>query len=180
LFNDGKIGLLLLVFALAGAGCSRLGSGEDEGLYIPPTQAGAAPVAAPPATLPPPTSTATLAALPTPPCTDNLRYIEDATIPDGSLVSPGEQLDKRWMVKNNGSCNWDDGYRLVLFGGPDLSAVSEQALFPARSGTQITIRILFTAPDEPGAYRSAWQAVSPNGQAFGDPIFIEIQVEGSS
>jgi hypothetical protein len=81
-------------------------------------------------------------------------------------------------VENNGSCNWDAGYRLKLSGGPDLGAAAEQALFPARSGTQAVIRIVFTAPTEPGAYRSAWQAYSPDGQAFGDLIFIEIQVEG--
>ena len=36
--------------------------------------------------------------------------------------------------------------------------------------------ILFIAPEEPGTYRSAWQARDPQGNLFGDPIFIEIVV----
>jgi hypothetical protein len=35
---------------------------------------------------------------------------------------------------------------------------------------------LFTAPQEPGIYRSAWQAADPQGNLYGDLIFIEINV----
>jgi hypothetical protein len=178
--NCWKIALAILGLSLFSASCSSP-PGQSEGVYLPPTRAGAAnsPLTLPEATVLP-EQASTLAALPTPtpPCVDNLRYVEDQSIPDGSLVTPGELLDKRWLVENNGSCNWDAGYRLKLSGGPDLGAAAEQALFPARSGTQAVIRIVFTAPTEPGAYRSAWQAYSPDGQAFGDLIFIEIQVEG--
>ena len=176
--NRWIIGLSLLILGLVATGCNAIGAGDKESLYIPPTPAAAGAVATPAATQPAPTPTSTLAASPTPPCSDNLRYIEDLTIPDGSAVSPGQQLDKQWSVENNGTCNWDESYRLILIGGPDLGAAPEQALYPARSGTQLTIRMLFTAPNEAGAYRSAWQAVAPDGRAFGDPIFIEVQVEG--
>ena len=57
-----------------------------------------------------------------------------------------------------------------------MGASTEQALFPARSGTQALVRISFTAPEEPGAYRSAWQAFDPQDQPFGDPFFIEVIV----
>jgi hypothetical protein len=62
-----------------------------------------------------------------------------------------------------------------LIAGPDMSASTDQALYPARSGSQATIRIIFTAPNESGVYRSAWQAHNPAGQPFGDPVFIEVQ-----
>lgn len=114
---------------------------------------------------------------PTPPCTPGLLYLEDLSIPDGTLVVPGEALDKRWLVENNGSCNWDREYSLQLIAGPNLGAPDEQALFPARSGARATVRILFTAPQEPGVYRSAWQAADKDGVLFGDPIYIEIVVE---
>jgi hypothetical protein len=103
--------------------------------------------------------------------------LEDRTIPDGTRVSPGAELDKRWLVQNAGTCNWDNDYRLTLVAGTELGVPAEQALFPARSGTDVEIRIVFSAPDEPGAYRSAWQALNPEGKTFGDPIFIEIIVE---
>ena len=113
---------------------------------------------------------------PTPVCSPGLAFLEDITIPDGAIVSPGELLDKRWLVENNGSCNWDVGFGLQLIAGSDMGAPPEQALFPARSGTKAEIRIGFTAPEEPGSYRSAWQAQDSQGDLFGDPIFIEILV----
>lgn len=124
-----------------------------------------------PSTLPAPS-------LPTPTldCEDGLWYISDLTIPDGTLVSPGDTIDKRWQVENSGSCNWNEGYRLRRISGEALGVPGELALYPARSGTRAVIQILFTAPAEPGTYRSAWQAYNPQGEAFGDPVFVEIIV----
>jgi hypothetical protein len=145
-----------------------------------------APTAAPdtPLALPIPSDTAT-ASLPTDTprptatqiCSDDLLFLEDLTIPDGTVVLPGLPVDKRWRVENNGSCNWDESYRLRLIEGASLGAASEQALYPARSGTQAVIRILFTAPLEPGRYRSAWQAHNPRGEPFGQLFYLEIIVE---
>lgn len=131
----------------------------------------------------PPTAEPTSGVLPQPTatdvppaCTNSLRFLEDLTIPDGTTVHPGERLDKRWLVQNDGTCNWDVRYRLRLVSGPEMGAGVEQALYPARGGTQALIRILFIAPQEPGAYRSAWQAYTPEGEPFGEAVFIDIVV----
>jgi hypothetical protein len=124
-----------------------------------------------------PTATVEEVVLSTPECSDRLSYLEDLSIPDGTHVQPGQKLDKQWQVGNSGTCNWTVEYQLHLSAGPDLDTPKEQALFPARSGTQATIRILFTAPKEPGNYRSAWQAYNPQGTAFGDTIFIDFVVD---
>jgi len=113
----------------------------------------------------------------TPPCTNGLAFLEDITIPDGSVVSPGASVDKQWLVENNGTCNWDSGYRLRFSGGLEMGTPTEQALYPARAGTQATLRMLFTAPGEAGTYTTAWQAIDPNGEPFGDPVFMEIIVQ---
>ncbi len=112
----------------------------------------------------------------TPACTNGLEFVEDVTIEDGSAVSPGQQLDKRWKVLNAGSCNWGLEYEVQLIAGPAMDAPITQALFPALSGTEAEIRIVFIAPEEPGSYRSAWQAFDPHGDPFGDPFFIDIVV----
>jgi hypothetical protein len=114
---------------------------------------------------------------PTPACVPNLTFLEDLTIPDGTLVAPGAALDKRWQVENSGTCNWDQSYRVKLLSGPDMGAVPEQALYPALSGTEAVIRIKFTVPEEAGVYQSAWQAHDPEDEPFGDPFFIEIIIE---
>ncbi len=102
--------------------------------------------------------------------------MNDATVPDGTIISPGASIDKQWIVSNSGSCNWDARYRLKWIGGDTLGA-AEQALFPARAGTQATLRVIFIAPNEIGNYESAWQAYGPDGAAFGDPVYVKIVVE---
>jgi hypothetical protein len=109
-------------------------------------------------------------------CEDNLSFLKDETIPDGTLIQPGASIDKRWEVQNSGTCNWSTGYTIRLIGGSEMGANSEQDLFPARSDTTTTIRIEFKAPAEAGNYRSAWQAFNSEGIAFGDPFYIDIIV----
>jgi len=112
----------------------------------------------------------------TPDCASGLTFLADLTIPDGTSPKPGERLDKRWRVLNAGACNWDERFTLRLIAGPDLGASDPIPLFPARSGSEAVVRVIFTAPNDPGSYRSAWQAHDPLGQPFGDPIYIDIVV----
>jgi hypothetical protein len=161
------LGILLLLSA-----CST----ESEAtptleVYRPPTQAET------PTPLPVTTSEVEVERpTPEPACTNALWFFQDLTIPDGTQVAPGARLDKRWLVQNAGTCNWDERYQIRLEAGPNMGVPATQALFPARSGLELTIRMNFIAPAEPGTYRSAWQAYDPDGLPFGDPFFIEIVV----
>ena len=107
-------------------------------------------------------------------CVNNLSFVDDLTIPDNSFIPFGMPINKQWLVENSGTCNWNAEYRLRHTGGAVMGAPEEIALFPAKSGTQATIQITFTAPFEEGVYESAWQAFDPNGFPFGDPIYIRI------
>jgi hypothetical protein len=153
--------------------------------YLPATAAPTLTASRTPTPLPPtatftPTSTATPTPEPTlpppAPCVVDLDYLQDLSIPDGTPVLPGSLIDKQWLVHNNGSCDWTAAYRLRLVSGDPLGAPGEQALYPARAGTQAVLRITFVAPLTPGTYRSVWQAVAPDDTPFGDPVTIEIVV----
>jgi hypothetical protein len=157
------------------AGCQVIKPTETPpGYFVPPT---AAATMAPEPTITP-ESASTPVRKPTEDagCSNLLAYIKDLTIPDGSMFSPGESIDKRWQVENQGTCNWNSRYSLRLTGGDPMGASTEQSLYPALAGNQAVIRINFKAPAEGGKYRSSWQAYSPDSKAFGDPIFIEIDV----
>lgn len=182
-----KGSLILAALSLLLSACQGLlerASPQTETFYLPSTPAiqPVTPLAASsgqnltPAAQAAPSPTADLRPTTTPFCSPGLAYQEDLSIPDGTVVTPGALLDKRWRVLNSGTCNWDERYRLKLVAGPAMGSAAELALYPARSGVQADIRLLFTAPQEAGAYRSAWQAHDPNGQPFGDPIFIDIVV----
>ena len=175
-----KTRILLVMAMLAVSGCSALARPDESPrsetpMCRPPTQA---------ATVQPAPTTEPIATPTGQPgssvdCQNNLAFIADQTILDGTVVSPESTLDKRWEVENNGDCSWDVTYRVRLIAGPDLGAQPEQALYPARGGSRVVIRMLFKAPGEPGNYRSAWQAVDPQGEPFGDPFFIDITVQGT-
>jgi len=163
--------IFILAFLLASCG----GGAEDAaGVYLPPTQAGSQ--TGGDEILP--TQVISIGPQPTPEvvCANNLYYLDDLTVPDGSIFPPGAAIDKQWLVENNGDCSWDSRYRLELVAGVAMGVPEEQALYPARAGSQAVIRIIFTAPAELGSYRSEWQAYDPQGVPFGDPIFIEIVV----
>jgi hypothetical protein len=168
---------IFFLIALLGTGlggCSDLRpqiadpASQNVPLFRPITEAPPATATARPTLTPRPTSP--------PSCSDNLKFLLDATIPDGMEVAPNSTLDKRWEVENNGTCNWDERYHLRLIEGPDMGANAVQSLFPARASSQAVIRIQMTAPAQPGVYKSAWQAYNPADQAFGDLIFIKITV----
>jgi hypothetical protein len=109
-------------------------------------------------------------------CTNDLSFINDVTIPDNTFITYGSNVDKQWLVQNSGTCNWNSSYRLRHLGGAGLGAAEEAMLYPARAGAQATIQIIFTAPYTDGVYESAWQAYDPDGNPFGQPIYIRITV----
>lgn len=153
---------------LAGCGKSNSPPAQETDLFKPPTSG--------------PTATPTHSPLPsgTPTqdqnCTNRLQFEEDVTLPDGTEVEPGESIVKQWLVSNAGTCNWDERYTVNLVSGPDLEAPRSQRLFPARSGQQVIIEMILTAPEDPGQHTSTWQAFDPQGKRFGDPFFVDIQV----
>jgi hypothetical protein len=170
LISPGFVIFFLLPILFLVSGCSTP-TESQEFVYVPPTPAVAqATATSTPTAEASPAATARLA------CENNLIYVQDLSIPDGTLAEPGALLDKRWEVRNGGSCNWDEHYQLRLISGEALQAEPVQKLFPARSATNLILRINFVAPADSGVYRSAWQAYDPDGNPFGDPIFIEIAV----
>lgn len=110
-------------------------------------------------------------------CSNNLDYKEDVTVADYSIFTAGQTIDKRWLVSNNGDCNWDARYRLRWISGDPLGAATDQPLIPAAAGADAIIRMEFTAPFYPGEYTSEWKAIAPDGSEFGESFFIKIVVQ---
>ncbi len=110
-------------------------------------------------------------------CQNVLSFVSDLSVPDGTVVMPGEAIDKRWEVENSGTCNWEKGFTVRLVSGDAMGAAEEQSLYPALAGKRATIQMTFTAPDKPGTYRSAWQAATPSGDLFGDEFYVEVEVK---
>ena len=109
-------------------------------------------------------------------CTYDLLFVSDLTVPDGTLFRPGDAIDKRWKVRNSGACAWGPEFRLVLVDGDPMGAPSELALYPALSGTDGIVRAQMIAPQQAGDYVSTWQARDPQGNLFGNKMWVRVSV----
>jgi hypothetical protein len=109
-------------------------------------------------------------------CTDGLAYMGDLTYPDKVKVLAGQPMEKRWKVRNDGSCDWGPDYRFRWISGTLPTTQVEQALYPAAAGSEAVIAVRLTAPAAAGEYISWWQAVSPSGVPFGDMLSVDLIV----
>ncbi|MCW5873273.1 MAG: hypothetical protein KIS88_01365 [Anaerolineales bacterium] len=161
---------MLLIGALFVAACSRSVLPADQGFFIAPTLAGnsQAIVLETPTSLPP---------SPTPDCENNLVFLRDVTVPDGTRFAPGASVEKSWELRNDGSCAWIQGYTVELQAGSiGLGAVPRHPLPPAQPGESVVLTIQFTAPSEAGSYRSLWKAHDFAGEPFGVGFYMDITV----
>jgi len=174
LFPRSNLFLLFVLILAVGCAPQAVPTPFRPPTAIPPTQPSPTPTPLPATPTPAITST------PTPtegPCTNELTFLDDLTVEDGTTFAPGETIDKQWLVQNDGTCDWDATYKLKWVGGYTLGIEEEQPLFPARAGVQVTLRIVFTAPTEAGIYQTTWQAADPQGNLFGETVYMEIVVE---
>jgi hypothetical protein len=121
-----------------------------------------------------------------PACIDELKFIEDISIPDKTEVLAGKPFTKTWKIQNIGSCTWNDRYSIIFAEGDRMSAL-EQTAFPAeilaKPDDTIEISVYMTAPTEKGSYAGYWLLQSPSGIRFGagknrdKPIWVKVEVK---
>ena len=114
-------------------------------------------------------------------CNNNV-FEGDLTIPDGSILKPGENFTKIWQVRNTGNCTWDDGYALVYVGGstPNLDPVNLE--FTKGSdfiapGESADLDVNLTTPCTPGKYEGHWRMRSDGGFYFGTTLSVYVEVQ---
>lgn len=99
---------------------------------------------------------------------ERMRFIDDVTIPDNTLLQPGQNFRKTWRIQNAGSCTWTAGYQLVWSGGDRMGqtfAVNIPRTVAA--GETVDISVDLVAPLTSGTYQSDWKMRSPSGNLFG-------------
>ncbi len=109
-------------------------------------------------------------------CNDNnADFVADVTIPDGTVITPGEQFVKTWRIRNSGHCTWKTGYHLAHVDGPNLDAPSSVELAQdVKPGKTIDLSVTFIASREPGIVKSRWQMQDPANSFFGEKVYVKI------
>ncbi|MGC8960067.1 MAG: NBR1-Ig-like domain-containing protein [Chloroflexia bacterium] len=109
---------------------------------------------------------------------DNATFTGQENYPDGSVVQPGQSIDKWWRMRNTGSTTWGSGYQLVFVGGDQMGAPAAVDVPSAAPGQEVDIHVPMTAPSAGGTYQGNWRMRNAQGVYFGDPVWIRIQVPG--
>jgi hypothetical protein len=109
----------------------------------------------------------------------------DVTIPDDTVMQPGQSFTKTWRLVNNGTCKWTRLYAVVFFSGNPMEAHQTNYLnAEVLPGQSIDVSVEFIAPFESGTYQSNWMLQSQAGELFGlgpngdAPFWVRIQVVG--
>jgi len=117
--------------------------------------------------------------LPTGSC-NSMAYVSDVNIPDDTKMTPGQVFTKTWRVKNNGSCVWEAGFKFNFVGGDAMGSsalVLDKSVSP---GAEIDLSVAMVAPSKAGTIRSNWRMSTAAGAFFGDEVYVQIVVGGSS
>jgi hypothetical protein len=110
-------------------------------------------------------------------------FVKDVTIPDGTLLDPGEVFTKTWRLKNVGTCTWTPDYDVVFYGGAQMSGVTMQVPGYVAPGQYVDVAVTFTAPSSAGHYEGYWLLRNANGGLFGtgahadETFYVDIYVK---
>jgi hypothetical protein len=107
---------------------------------------------------------------------NNLGFIQDVTVPSGSVMRPGQEFTKTWKVVNTGTCDWVFLYRLVFTGGERMAGDPGglgKVIIPGK-WTQLSVTL--TAPRQGGTYTGYWRMGTQSGVAFGATLAVSIVV----
>jgi hypothetical protein len=126
----------------------------------PPTQTTEAQVS--------PTTSLTPTGGPEEPGCNKIEFVTDVTIADDTSITPGSTFTKTWRLRNDGTCTWTTGYKLVFVDGDKMGGADELSLL-ANVAPQSTIDLSvdLTAPEANGTYRGNWKLRSEKGTVFG-------------
>jgi hypothetical protein len=128
----------------------------------------------------PPTATPTP---PPAPCTNQVGFVSDVTIPDNTRLNPGQNFRKVWRLRNAGSCTWTPDYALAFASGHNMGGSIPMPLgVTVQPGATVDVFVDLRAPQTSGTYRSNWMLRNPAGVLFGigsnasDVFWVQILV----
>jgi Ig-like domain from next to BRCA1 gene len=112
--------------------------------------------------------------------TCNSSYVADATIPDGTVMSPGQTFVKTWTLQNTGSCTWDTSFTMRFFSGSSMSGGNGTVSSSVAPGGQGNVSVTLTAPTTAGTYTGNWRLADDSGITFGEIVDVVIDVNGNA
>jgi len=115
---------------------------------------------------------------PNPEPLNELSWVSDVTIPDGTIMRPGQAFTKTWRIRNTGTSTWGASYKLAFANKDQKMNGPDQVSLPTLSpGQTADVTLQLTAPTALGMQRSSWEPRDAAGTKFEHTIFALIKVE---
>ncbi len=111
---------------------------------------------------------------------DNSVFVTDVTIPDGTVMTPGQTFTKTWRVQNSGTCTWTATYKIGFGYGNQMGGTATPIGKTVAPGQQAEISIVLTAPTTAGDYTSVWRLFNDSNTPFGTVLTAVIKVSGGT
>lgn len=108
---------------------------------------------------------------------DSMTFVQSVTVPDGTQFAPGVLFPKIWRLRNVGTRTWE-GYTLAFVEGEQMGAPDEIPVPTTAPGETADVTVSLTAPEESGTHTGQWRLKNAEGQLFGEPLHVIIQVSG--
>ncbi len=115
-------------------------------------------------------------ATPTDEFCDNAVWVSDVSVQDGTEMSPGQNFEKTWLIKNTGTCTWGTGYSLVFGYGEKMNGQARALDRIVSPEETVEVTVVFSAPLAVGSYQSYWRMANTAGANFGEFFYVDIVV----
>lgn len=113
-------------------------------------------------------------------CENRSMYIADVTIPDNTILTPGQDFKKTWRVQNTGTCTWNTKYSLGFKDGNKMGGVDALVPISVPPGQQVDVSVSLEAPKDIGSFYGRWVLNDPDGKDFGSYLVVAIKVAGEA
>jgi hypothetical protein len=104
-------------------------------------------------------------------------FIEDVSVPDNTVMTPGQDFLKTWKVQNTGSCAWAVGYSAIFGYGDRMDGQPVVLTSAVMPGEMVEVTVQMKAPTKIGEYQGYWRMSNTKGQGFGRWFAVKIIVK---
>ncbi|MBI4707182.1 MAG: hypothetical protein HY761_04590 [Candidatus Omnitrophica bacterium] len=111
----------------------------------------------------------------------NSKFIRDVTIPDGTIMQPGQRFEKKWEIKNTGDVAWrSNTVRAVPIDSTAKILTVQSITSPDNilEKQSVVVSVDMRAPNNAGRYKGVYQ-LQADGKNFGQRFYVDIVVAAS-
>lgn len=114
---------------------------------------------------------------------DAVAFVGDVSIPDGTVVRPGERFVKTWELRNTGTVSWVGRYlvRLPSTDGAGCRTPDRVPVPSTEPGATARVSVVVDAPGRPAGCKVYWKLVDERDRPYfplSRPMYFDVVVAG--